>query len=99
MHALEKEMATHSSILAWRIPGTEEPGRLQARGSQGVRHDLETNQEQQYFWNREVVQDNTSLFNQAKFLKKFKVHSNIEKIPYNPTLTSIHDYWKNHSFD
>ena len=31
---LEKEMATHSSILAWRIPGTEEPGRLQSMGSQ-----------------------------------------------------------------
>ena len=35
---LEKEMATHSSILAWRIPWTEEPGRLQSRGSQRVRH-------------------------------------------------------------
>ena len=33
-HALEKEMATHSSILAWRIPWTEEPGRLQSTGSQ-----------------------------------------------------------------
>ena len=31
-HALEKEMATHSSVLAWRIPGTEEPGRLQSMG-------------------------------------------------------------------
>ena len=31
---LEKEMATHSSILAWRIPWTEEPGRLQSMGSQ-----------------------------------------------------------------
>ena len=31
---LEKEMATHTSILAWRIPGTEEPGRLQSMGSQ-----------------------------------------------------------------
>ena len=31
---LEKEMATYSSILAWRIPGTEEPGRLQSMGSQ-----------------------------------------------------------------
>ena len=31
---LEKEMATHSSILAWRIPRTEEPGRLQSMGSQ-----------------------------------------------------------------
>ena len=35
---LEKEMATHSSILAWRIPWTEEPGRLQAMGSQRVRY-------------------------------------------------------------
>ena len=33
-HALEKEMATHSSILAWRIPGTEEPGGLQSLGLQ-----------------------------------------------------------------
>ena len=33
-HALEKEMATHSSVLAWRIPGTGEPGGLQSMGSQ-----------------------------------------------------------------
>ena len=37
---LEKEMATHSSILAQKIPGTEEPGRLQSVGSQRVRHGL-----------------------------------------------------------
>ena len=36
---LEEEMATYSSILAWRIPWTEEPGRLQSPGSQRVRHD------------------------------------------------------------
>ena len=36
---LEKRMATHSSILAWRIPWTEEPGGLQSIGSQRVRHD------------------------------------------------------------
>ena len=36
---LEKEMATHSSILAWKIPYMEEPGRLQSIGSQRVRHD------------------------------------------------------------
>ncbi|MES6023037.1 hypothetical protein U6L73_11965, partial [Cutibacterium acnes] len=35
---LEKEMATHSSILAWRIPWPEEPGRLQSTGSQRVGH-------------------------------------------------------------
>ena len=36
---LEKEMATHSSILAWKIPQTEEPGRLQSMGSQRIGHD------------------------------------------------------------
>ena len=39
---LEKEMAIHSSILAWRIPWTEEPGRLQSTGSQRVGHDWAT---------------------------------------------------------
>ena len=37
-HALEKEMATHSSVLAWRIPGTGEPGRLPSMGSHRVGH-------------------------------------------------------------
>ena len=38
-HALEKEMATHSSTLAWRTPGTEESGRLPSMGSHRVGHD------------------------------------------------------------
>ena len=38
-HALEKEMATHSTILAWRIPGMGEPGGLPSMGSHGVGHD------------------------------------------------------------
>ena len=38
-HALEKEMATHSNILAWRHPGTGEPGGLPSMGSHRVRHD------------------------------------------------------------
>ena len=38
-HALEKKMATHSSILAWRIPGTGEPGGLPSMGSHRVGHD------------------------------------------------------------
>ena len=38
-HALEKEMATHSSVLAWRIPGTGEPGGPQSTGLQTVGHD------------------------------------------------------------
>ena len=61
---LEKEMATYSSILAWRIPRTEEPGRLQSMGSQRVGQDL-------------------------------RFHFSLL---YGPTLTSIHDYWKNSSF-
>jgi len=37
--SLEKEMASHSSIIAWRIPWTEEPGRIQSMGLQRVRHE------------------------------------------------------------
>ena len=40
---LEKGMATHSNIMAWRTPWTEEPGRLQSMGSQRVGHDFATN--------------------------------------------------------
>ena len=43
---LEKEMATHSSILTWEIPWTEEPGRLQSMGWQRVRHGLAAQQQQ-----------------------------------------------------
>jgi len=39
LHALEKEMATHSSVLAWKIPWTQEPGGLQSLGLQRVGHD------------------------------------------------------------
>ena len=43
--SLEKKMATHSSILTWKIPWIEESGGLQSMGSQRVRHDLATKQE------------------------------------------------------
>ena len=43
---LEKEMATHSSILAWEIPWTEESGRLQSMGSQRIEHDFVHSQQQ-----------------------------------------------------
>ena len=43
---LEKEMATHSNILAWEIPWTEESGGLQSMGLQRVRHDLTIKQQQ-----------------------------------------------------
>ena len=41
---MEKEMTTHSSILAWEMPWAEEPGGLQSTGSQRIRHDLVTKQ-------------------------------------------------------
>ena len=44
---LEKEMATHSSILAWEIPWTEQPSGLESTGSQRVRNNLVAKQEQQ----------------------------------------------------
>ena len=49
---LEKEMATHSSVLAWEIPWTAEPGSPQSLGSQRVGHNLATKEQQQllYWW-------------------------------------------------
>ena len=46
MRPLEKEMTIHSSILAWEITWTEEPGGIQSMGPQKVRHDLATKQQQ-----------------------------------------------------
>ena len=51
---LEKELATHSNILAWEIPRTEEPGRLQSMGSQKIRHDLATKQQVTYQLNKSL---------------------------------------------
>ena len=50
----EKEKATHSSVLAWRIPWTEEPGGLQSTGSHRVRHDSITHQKSPYGLNETV---------------------------------------------
>ena len=47
---LEEEKTTHSNILAWEIPWTEEPGRLQSMGLQRVGSDLATKQQQQYIY-------------------------------------------------
>ena len=43
---LEEELATHSSILAWKMPWTEEPGGLQSMGSQRIKHNIATEQQQ-----------------------------------------------------
>ena len=47
----QMEMATHSGILAWKIPGTEEPGRLQSMGSHRVRHNWATDMQHKLQWN------------------------------------------------
>ena len=60
--AIEKGMATHSSILAWRIPWTEEPGELQSMGSPRVGHDWATN----IYAYRKVVQDSSEISVYAK---------------------------------
>ena len=52
--SLEKEMATHSSTLAWKIPWTEEPCRLQSTGSQRVRHDWATSFTSLHSWPQEL---------------------------------------------
>ena len=53
--SLEKEMATHSSILAWEIPCTEEPGGLSPWGLQMVGHDLVTKQQQKKTITKELI--------------------------------------------
>ena len=47
--SLEKEMAIHSTILAWEIPWTEEPGGLESTGVARVRHDLATKQQERNY--------------------------------------------------
>ena len=58
---LEKEMVTHSSILAWRIPWMEKPGRLQSTGSQRVGHDWATSLSLSFIVQKDHVQQLTSL--------------------------------------
>ena len=69
---LEKEMATHSSTLAWGIPWTEEPGGLQSMGSQRAGHDLASTQQQQY----KVFLPMVSLDSSASFLSQVSLFKN-----------------------
>ena len=70
-------MATHSSILAWEIPQTEEPGRLQSMGSQRVKHDLATKYQQQ--WSPQDQEDALE--------KEMATHSSI--FPWRISLTTV----------
>ena len=75
-------MATHSSILAWEIPWTEEPGRLQSVGSQRVRHNVETEQQTKSKKNNKAVCIHThkpTLLHSSKCLMKifhFQIRTN-----------------------
>ena len=62
---LEEEMTTHSTILAWEIPWTEEPGGLQSMGSQRFRHDLVT-ENTQYLEETKHAPDSSSFFSPLK---------------------------------
>ena len=59
---MEKEMATHSSTLAWKIPWTEEPGQLQSMGSQRVRHDRATSLHSLHTLSQEMEMQPTPAF-------------------------------------
>ena len=61
---LEEGMATHSSILAWRIPWTDEPGGLQSMESQRVGHDLATEQQQHIY----ILYNNTIIYNNINYV-------------------------------
>ena len=69
--SLEKEMVTHSSILAWRIPWMEKPGKLQSTGSQRVRHDWAASLHFTLFFSSQLsFTTSKQMFNQQK--KQFK---------------------------
>ena len=92
-HALEKEMATHSSVLVWRISGTGEPGGLPSMGSHRVGHDLS---------NLAAAAAGISIRDsqESSPTPQFKsINSLALGFLYSPTLTSIPDYSKNDSFD
>ena len=55
LHSLEKEMATHSSVLAWRIPGTGEPSRQPSMGSHRVGHDWSDLAAAALWWNNFII--------------------------------------------
>ena len=68
---LEKEMATHSSVLAWEIPWTEEPGRLQSMGLQRVGHDLVTKHTRTYIVAMKTLSYHKPLSSQTKSITQF----------------------------
>ena len=95
---LEKEMATHSSTLAWKIPWTEEPGRLQSMGLQRVGHDWGTSLSLSFFLSLNHQNVFPIPFSHVKtFLFQVKLESVIEKLkklppPNLPTCLHLDPY-------
>ena len=81
---LEKEMETHSSILAWRIPWTEEPGRLQSMWSQGVGRDWATSLS---LWEKHQLNSSSIVAGAAAAALDYELHRN------RPELTGSFNYW------
>ena len=103
---LEKEMATHSTILAWEIPWTEEPGGLQSMGLQRAGHDWATKQEQQTFMksmNHSLPWNPWNVFHHSLYWMKYVKHRYIiymcvcvcvcVYVPYEGTKSSLVNDW------
>ena len=77
-------MASHAGVLAWRIPWTEEPGGLQSRGSQRVRHNLGSKQQHQAFQKEEKTWPVLFLQVSKKLRREFSLLNGVEKTPDYP---------------
>ena len=92
-YALEKEMATHSSVVAWRIPGTEEPGGLLSMGSHRVGHDcreLVAAAGEKKIWSSSFKLLQSSLFplylNELVSLKFLKIYMPVDTVVATPSV-------------
>ena len=90
---LEKGMATHSSVLAWRTPQTEEPGGLQSMGSQRIRHDWATNTFTFFHGNSILVFWGTSILSSIVAAPIYIPTNSVGRFPTLLTLSSIYYLW------
>ena len=107
---LEKEMAIHSSTIAWKIPWTEEPGRLQSKGSQRVRHNWATSLSLSVFpsdrgwdgWMASPTQWTWVWVNSGRWWRTGKpgvLHSmGMQRVRHNLATKQLINYLQNHSF-
>ena len=92
-----KEMATHSSTLAWRIPWTEESGGLQSMGSQGVRHNWATRHSTAQWFPSVFIQELLKVTTEFFCMKKWKLLSHVWLFVTSWTMQSMEfsrpEYW------